>query len=86
MPFYESMRIDTSLQFDFLLVTVRRYHQKQNHKSQNLEASRLLVSESIAERIPDSIVESNAETLPKMTVDAEDALQLLAECFAESFA
>ena len=80
--FYDSMRIDMSLQFDFLLVTVRKYDQKQDNKGQKPETNRLKFSESIAERTTDSI----ADTLPKISKSAEDKLQSPSTCFAESFA
>ena len=72
--FYDSMRIDMSLQFDFLSVTVRKYDQKQDNKGQKLETNRLKFSESIA------------GTLPKMFESTEDKLQLPSTCFAEPFA
>ena len=74
-----------SLQFDFLPVTVRKYDKK-DLKGQNLKTNRLKFSENIAERTADSIVESTADTLPKISESAEDDLQLSAKCFAESFA
>ena len=80
--FYDSMRIDMSLQFDFLPVTVRKYDQKQDNKGQKPETNRLKFSESIAERTTDSI----ADTLPKLSKSTEDKLQLPSTCFAESFA
>ena len=63
--FYDSMRIDMSLLFDFLPVTVRKYDQKQNCQDQNYETNRLKFSESMADRRTDNTVESIAETLPK---------------------
>ena len=83
--FYDSIRKDMSLQFDFLPVTVRKYDKK-DHTGQTLETNTLKFSENIAERTADSIVGSTADSLPKISESAEDELQLPAKCFAESFA
>ena len=84
--FYDNMRIDMSLQFDFLPVTFRKYDQKQNCQEQNHKPNSLKFSESIADRSTDNTVESIAETLPKVSESAEAELQLPVECFAGSSA
>ena len=68
------MRIDMSLQFHFLSVTVRKYDKKQNCLDQNHETNSLKFSESIADRSPDNTVESIAETLPQVSESAEAEL------------
>ena len=69
--FYDSMRIDMSLQSDLLPVDIRKYTQKQDCADQNLDTNE--ASDGIAESVT---VESIAETLPKVSGNAEDKLQL----------
>ena len=79
--FYDSMRIDMSLQFNLLPVGIRKYNQTQDCVDQNLDTNE--ASDGIAESVT---VESIAETLPKVSGNAEDKLQFPGKCHAESFA
>ena len=65
------MRIDMSLQFDFLPVTVSKYDQKQNCQGQNHETNSLKIYVSRADRSTDNTVESIAETLSNVSESAK---------------
>ena len=79
--FYDSMRIDMSLQFDLFPVSIRKYNEKQDCADQNLNINE--ASDDIAESVT---VLSIVETLPKVSGNAEDKLQFPDKCHAESFA
>ena len=77
--FYDSMRIDMSLQFDLLPVRIRKHTSKQDFAGQNLYS--MENPEGTAESIS---VECIAETIPKVTENSTNITQFPDKSHAES--
>ena len=79
--FYDSMRIDMSLQFDLLPVRIRKHTSEQDCAGQNLNT--METPEGATESIS---VECIAESVPKVTEKSTYITKFLDRCHAESFA
>ena len=76
--FYDSMKIDMSLQFDLLWYT--QYNPKQDGAGKNLK--KVEAFDGKAESVP---VEKTAETLSKVIENAEDVLEFPSKCHTDYF-
>ena len=79
--FYDSMRIDMSLQFDFLPVRIRKHTSEQECAGQDLNT--METPEGATESIS---VECIAESVPKVTEKSTYITKFLDRSHAESFA
>ena len=78
--FYDSMKIDMSLQFDLLAVSITKYNPKQDGVDKNLKNV-----EAFDGKAASITVEKTAETLSKAIENAEDVLELPSKCHTDYF-
>ena len=78
--FYDSMKIDMSLQFDLLAVSITKYNPKQDGADKNLKKV-----EAFDGKAASITVEKTAETLFKVIENAEDVLEFPSKCHTDYF-
>ena len=78
--FYDSMKIDMSLQFDLLAVSITKYNPKQDGADKNLKKV-----EAFDGKAASITVEKTAETLSKVIENAEDVLEFPSKCHTDYF-